>query len=122
MTGHHWQPDWIIFGIQVDEGVCLYASKTLSRVEIEHQFDDDLFFAGRFDAGIRSRGPSYIEVSAVMRDYVWIKAPNYATAFTQLNDLFNQWSQEYAPQPRRLEVVPELTSGPPELMPGGGHA
>lgn len=84
-------------------------------LEVELQFEDE-YFVSLSDMG-QLPGPVGVEVSAVMRDAVWIMAPDYPTAFTRLGDLFEQWTKEYAPKPRLTAVHPSIE--PLRVLPGG---
>ena len=107
MTGAVARPDWVMLGIPEPDGaVSLYASKDLTssqlRTEAEHE---DVVSHWSLDDPIRRDvRSSVIWLSAGMKTFVVIYAPDYLTAF---RDLMKFWS----PAPDR----PELDAAPLSL-------
>lgn len=112
-------PDWVIVGVTMEHGVSLFASKTLDRADFEIDYGDDhIEFRGHYIAPARH---TRITLTCVMRDFVWVQAQDYGTAFSKLDGLFRQWAQEYDRQGQRIVIgAPRrsLVARPQALPPG----
>lgn len=99
------RPDWVILGIRrkPGDGVCVYASKTLSQVDMTFEFGDDYLLSHN---AVYSDGPSSIRMTAVMGSYVFVIAPTYGEAVAKLGDLFAAWEREERWEPR-IEPLPQ---------------
>ncbi len=77
-----------MFGVDAGDGtVHLYASQTLSYVELEAIYEEITTFGREFTQSL-VRG---IEFSGQMRDFVLVAGADYAEAFRRL---FDTWSPE----------------------------
>lgn len=82
------QPDWVMFGVQERDSVLLYASRSLTQAQLEHEY-----FPGW--------STQLLTFTITMNDYVIVNAPTYTEAF---KTLFGQWSPEQ--EPLELEAMP----------------
>lgn len=94
------RPDWVMCGApNPSGGVRLIASKELNRAELEAQFEyEDIWDGGLFaPAGLTPVGrvlrSHRYSLTADMRTFVVIDAPDYPSAF---RSLFEGWSPEPA--------------------------
>lgn len=104
------RPDWVMLGVgQPDGGVALIASKELTRAELEYEASfEDICSYGLW-APLRVQTTAVYRLTAEMREWVFITAPDYETAFSTL---FGQWRPERARRPE-LEHRRELPPGRP---------
>lgn len=90
-------PDWVMFGIREGDSVALWASSTLSFVQLETEYLHPRFAGSYsyFPDGTTER----TTMTVTMGDHVVVHAPDYETAF---RTLFGKWSPE--PAPLELEM------------------
>lgn len=82
------RPDWVMCGCPAPGGVRLLASKDMTHAELEAQFDR----AAPWDPCDFTPGPvisQRITLTAGMRTFIVIDAPDYPSAFRVL---FGQWT------------------------------
>lgn len=104
------RPDWVLVGCPGElppdmgggAGVWLYASKDLTRAELEAEVSETAYrmweeecLASGLLSGLPPPQPEY-RITATMRRFIVIMARDYQAAFAAL---FKQWSPE--PDPRR---------------------
>lgn len=83
------RPDWVIIGGPLGDGVQIYASTTLTKVELTMRANDDETIRSAFGPPFPFYSASRTIVAALtMDDFVLITAPTYAQAF---HHLFAQW-------------------------------
>jgi hypothetical protein len=88
-------PEWIICGMQMPKGVRIVASKTLTRAELEANYQHHSIFDGPFPVGTVMT--SYdLALTTHMRDLVIIDGSDYATC---LKHLFEKWSPDKTEKP-----------------------
>jgi len=106
MTSMSTRPQWAMFGVDAGDGtVHLYASQTLTYVELMAVYDGDETFR---PLGWR---PTLfgIRFSGEMRDFVLVVGTDYADAFRRL---FDTWT------PGDGAARPGLPTAPSALPPG----
>jgi hypothetical protein len=94
-SGYFSTPDFVILGVQADDGVYVYASKDLTKAELEaiterREIDPDGIWR-RFESGRTT-----IILTATMREVILVKGDTYAEAF---RSLFASWTP---PEPERF--------------------
>jgi hypothetical protein len=103
------RPDWVMVGMPAPRaGVWLAASKELTSAELKADVERALLRDEFADFDLPFPGPAIradYTLTAVMRQWVLIEAPDYPAAFRAL---FEKW----APEPR---ARPQLGPGPREL-------
>lgn len=91
MTGSDFIPGWVMFGVERGpDAVCLYASKTLTKAELEAEVQE--FSVWNWQEPIRQR--TTFTITATMDNFVAIQATNWPSAFRAL---FSQWGPEGKP-------------------------
>jgi hypothetical protein len=79
-------PEWVMFGVDAGDGtVHLYASKTLSYVQLEAIYEEISMFGRDFTQSL----VRCIEFSGELRDFVLVAGADYAEAFRRL---FDTWT------------------------------
>lgn len=77
-------PDWVIFSISSDsDGVVLYASSSLSAIELEAQYETDyrsLWEPWEWQVPRMS----HVDLTVSMREYVIVRGETYADALRNL--------------------------------------
>ena len=88
MSSAMMHPEWVMFGVDAGDGtVHLYASQTLSYVELEAVHEEISTFGRNFTQSL----VRCIEFSGQMRDFVLVAGANYAEAFRRL---FDTWTPD----------------------------
>jgi hypothetical protein len=91
------RPDWVMIGIgQPDGSVSLVASKEMTRAELEYETDTEEVRSWGSWEPLRVQTTAVYRLTAEMRAWVWITAPDYASAFATL---FEQWQPGRAQRP-----------------------
>jgi hypothetical protein len=90
-------PAWVMFGVELPDRVCLYASRTLTRAELEARAEED-----NWDIFLNRRilPPVEYELHATFDDFVVIFGDTWADCF---NNLQNHWSP---PSPKPARQIP----------------
>jgi hypothetical protein len=87
-------PAWVMFGVELPDRVCLYASRTLTQAELELKVEDNWYiFSDWWSFPPRNE----YELHATFDDFVVITGDTWADCF---NDLQNHWSPS-SPKPAR---------------------
>lgn len=82
------EPDWVMFGVQHLNGVVLLASKDLSRAQLETEvvYKD----AAKWYDSINADDMRIVyRITAELRGYVRIEAPDYPTALRRLLEIWS---------------------------------
>ena len=82
-------PDWVMCGVPWNGGVRLLASKEMTHAELDAQFGYTDIWDGGLTPGYAIPASRRITLTAGMRTFVMIEAPDYPTAFAAL---FEQWT------------------------------
>jgi hypothetical protein len=98
------RPDWVMVGVSHDGGVTLYASRELNYAELVYEADYDEAFFG-YEAAVAVKTSARHRLTADLRTFVLIQAPDYPAAFTRL---WGVWSPETA------KPAPAITAGQAE--------
>lgn len=98
-------PDFVLLGIQRDDGVMIIASDKVTEAELETQFDEIEYWTSPYERNLVP-GARSITLTCFLRDYVVVYAPTYGEAF---RNLFEQWT----PKPQEHQALPEGQRGLP---------
>lgn len=104
----HPAPDWVMIGVRVSEGVLIYASRTLSSVQLEVIVEEIETFGHWMPRHVDTE----IELTTTMRSYVVAHGRTYADAIRNLME-YDVWNNyEEAGRPGVLVLKPdEITEG-----------
>jgi len=108
MTAGFGRPDWVMCGTPHAGGVRLFASKDMTHAALEANFGrhviDDGTLSGAWGPVISQR----ITLTAGLKTFIVIDAPDYPTAFRAL---FEQWTPDPGER-AALPGVPAIEAGP----------
>lgn len=96
-------PDWVIFGISSDsDGVVLYASSSLSAIELEAQYEMDYFRSYPWEWQVpRFR---HVDMTVSMHQYVIVQGETYADALRKLMNMYGEPERWHTQTP---EIEPQ---------------
>jgi hypothetical protein len=99
-------PDWVMVGVPHNGGVRLLASKEMTHAELSADFGyADIGMTGWDPPALTSRR---ITLTAGMRTFIMIEAPDYPSAFAAL---FEQWTPGPAER-AALPGIPAIEAAP----------
>lgn len=112
------QADWVIIGMRHGDRCVLYASRTLTHVQLQvhAQFDSDVH---SWDSVETWRVPTYVEAQLEFHDYVTVTGASYASCLQRLFTMGEpgHWREPQTPE-IRYAAEPDLAEGPRALGSG----